>query len=1262
MLRLPSCWKTKNIFAAFKFYWKSNNKYRVNIPNSNSNAYEKVNIDDNNDKSNSNNDNDNTNTTNVKDNNYKQLWWTLHSLIFYNFWYSGFCRLINDLLQIFSVFIIKAIIAAATVRSFQTLFFLASLLTISNIFQAIFLQQFIHSSFVCGSITVSASSSCVLHSVLAIRMNKLDKDSPIDLGEINNIYSKDASSLREFVVFFHNLWACPLMIIMCIITLLYLLGYAGIVALILLIMLLPVESRITTKAKSYKKSSKQCADHRMTLINELIDGYRTAKLTNLCPLIFQLVNNIRKEEMAFQWKSSSIENINMVISRSSALLITLITLLVFIIIVSYSSSQSYSADRIFTALSVINLLARPLQVLPKCVSLYSDACISCERIQSLINEAEKYEDIFSIDSVYDHDDYNHKSPMHQEETNIKLNNVNVKRDETEVLTDINLEIQGPGLYLIIGDNASGKTTLLLTVLNELKFNGQLTVNPPESKIAYCGHECWIIKRSAKQNILLASNIMKISDDDYLSTIRACDLEHDFHEWLKGDNTIVEPSSVSGGQAQRLVLSRALCSGASIFLLDSVLSVLDYKVSQHVFHEAILAKSKTNIVLFTTHSKDLINYADYIIHLENGKIEYFGKKQDYRDTHSYRDENMKVVTSFIEEKSKENNKTIKSNEKNNSDDDITDSSSILAATLYYIQACTYSNILLALLLTLLSFGLGATADYFIVFWTENAWSSSKFLLLYTLMLTLVIVANYGRYSMYAYSGNVGSITIHSRLLSAVIGASFSFFMKTPSGKIASRFSSDVDVIDNQLPGSLSSLIDSILGIITGVGVVCMTSPSYIFVVVPLGLLYLNIQNKYRLASIEFKKIESGAKSPLYSYFHEIIGGLDTIRGYRIQNKLIDMHDELLDSLITSRMNWDCANRWLGIRLDLIGCMIVSAAAFTIAFSSSVSGGLAGIMLSYALRATQSLSFAVRAATALENLLTSLDRIKEFCGAEQEEDINLSMLKEEDDSNNNGLEMTKLLAEREVEESALTLVQVNAKYAVDLPLSLKNISFTVLPGQLVGICGRTGSGKSTLSLVLSRLLEITSGQILIGKKNKNVKSMSLSEYRNIIKIFPQDTYLFSGTLRNCLDPDNKYTDLKLNTLLTEFVSALSENHHTDSFLNLELKILPAGYNLSSGQKNIVTLARAILTNSYDDVSNDYTKIIVLDEITSNLDVNAAKKVIDIIKNELSLKLSVLLISHRMSDLEMCDSLLVLSDGEIVSKGLPSVLMQDTQQFVH
>jgi ABC-type multidrug transport system fused ATPase/permease subunit len=103
-----------------------------------------------------------------------------------------------------------------------------------------------------------------------------------------------------------------------------------------------------------------------------------------------------------------------------------------------------------------------------------------------------------------------------------------------------------------------------------------------------------------------------------------------------------------------------------------------------------------------------------------------------------------------------------------------------------------------------------------------------------------------------------------------------------------------------------------------------------------------------------------------------------------------------------------------------------------------------------------------------------------------------------------------------------------------------------------------------------------------------------------------------------------------------------------LNLDLKIAAGGKNISEGQKQIVNLVRALLTNSYSSDSNDYTKIIVLDEITSNLDTDSARKVIAIIKKELSASLSVLLISHRQSDLEQCDSLIVLSDGEIIAKG--------------
>lgn len=178
-------------------------------------------------------------------------------------------------------------------------------------------------------------------------------------------------------------------------------------------------------------------------------------------------------------------------------------------------------------------------------------------------------------------------------------------------------------------------------------------------------------------------------------------------------------------------------------------------------------------------------------------------------------------------------------------------------LSYFKSCGYVNIMMALSLSLAAYSLAAVADYQVAFWTDGKYSNEQFITIYALMASIVIAANFGRYIMYNRSGIVGSQTLHHDLLCAILGGSFEFFNKTPSGRITSRFSVDFDVIDFSIPSGIASQMDAFLGIFTGVGVVIVSSPLYLIVVGPLAYKYLEVQRLYRNVSTVLKKIDSGS---------------------------------------------------------------------------------------------------------------------------------------------------------------------------------------------------------------------------------------------------------------------------------------------------------------------------------------------------------------------------------------------------------------------
>lgn len=1279
------------------------------------------------------------------------LWNVLYDLIFVDFWIAGLYRLMSDLLVLFNALVLKQFVMAAGANDQFRMFILSCVFLTGLLSQAICIQQFIHGSFMCGSKVVSAATSAVFHSSLVLRLHKMYPTKTV--GEINNLIAKDTFSLREFVVFAHNLWCCPLTIVIGVAMIVYLLGYAGIVSCVLMPMMLPLENYLVDKSRTARKAILKCSDLRLQLINQMIDGMRTIKLTGLADFVRSKVSTLRDNELKAAWSNRMIEVINITITRSVTMLVTFCTFAAYI----WFSDVPLTADKAFAALAVINVLGRPMQVIPNSVSKYSNACVSVARLERMIYDALEFNStLFSYSSdsgsLLGGNSLSaasvRKSPslgsgsslpaLTPSYYGLALKNVTAMRPpQTSVLRNVSLSITSPGLTIVAGKNGSGKTALLLTVLEEMLINnvvspamsssntvvslgGSVLTFPQNLAIAYCGHDPWIINATARQNILLgrclsfkhldnsklhggefsqgmmSSETLRemeesVDEEVYASAVAACALTVDFEAWNDGDNTVIgeRGMTISGGQKHRLALARAIYSRAKIVCLDSSLSALDAVVSSHVFSQAILTMAKDRIVLMVTHQPHYFAAAQRIVLLDDGLINFDG---DYGDLlHSELDlseclvdteskGNVRLDDLDTKKKSAMNTLTnspaVKADKRDGKQggkaanlDTLENSPSSPAAgssnssSVYwqYAQACGVGVLFTAMGLSAVAYGSNALSDYQLALWTDGTLGPNQYLFRYSVLLAAVVALHFTRLSFFMYSGYKGSKRLHERLLDAVLRSRFSFFDTTPSGRITARFSIDFDTIDFDIPVAIASCTEAVLGIITGVAVVVTQSPVYIVLLIPLVYKYSVYRHQYRAPSKTLKAMDSSTKAPVFSHFKETLEGLECIRGYKIQQTVIERHHELLDRSICTRLNWDAVNRWLGIRLDVIGALLVSFAAFSVAITGAASAGTAGLLLNYAFRATNSLSFAIRASTALENQFVSPERVLQYIGNEPEDNTGGDSSSSSASSYSSlpaaaaGVEMLSTTTAQAKGEVVLTTSDLCAQYSPTLPRILDNVSLSLKKGELVGICGRTGCGKSTLSLALAGgITEVTGSVTLSGKTIGQYPS--LNEYRRSLMVFPQDSYVLEGTVREVVDPDHIHQDMTINSLLELLSAALpsagaATNNGAKSVdaLNLNFHVTAGGANLSAGQKQLIVLLRAALSSS--------AKVLVLDELFSNLDVGAAKRAMNVITKELIEKhgVSVILIAHSLQDLALCHSVWVMDKGKVVEQGRPIELLE-------
>lgn len=1125
-------------------------------------------------------------------------------------------------------------------------------------------------------------------------------------------------------------------------------GWAGVVSVVILCTLVPIETSISKRAKAYRKKVLVHSDQRMALIHDVIDGIRTLKLTNMIAFAKEKVSQRRAEELGAAWIGLRLEMINLVLTQSTTIIVSLCTFSTYIWLYS---AESLTADMVFSSLAIINVLGRPIFVIPKCISLLSEAQVSLGRIESVVRENPEFYPPGQMRSDPNRGKYvvtDSGSAIVTEVSHVSAG-YGGKIDASSSLStstpkffikDVNVELEGPSLVAIVGPNSSGKSTLMKTLLGEcllLEVQSQIVIRTPHGVIAYCGHEPWIINDTVVYNIMIGRSWMTAKVPSLWSELNpeqqvelsgimdACSLQEDLANWPDGCDTMIGEKgiNVSGGQKARIALARAMYSNAGVVLLDSPLAGLDVSVGAKVFHNAIKALSASRLVLMTTHDLSLLKYSDRILALDNGAVSFDGKldqfiasgqlsklqgatssnvKQQITSAGSPMTGSSPGMPSAAQKQAggtvadvATNSKSVPSKKSDHvssgargniaskMNQDI-DKSGAMSYAVYieYAKACGLFMSCFALFASMSAFTISVSSDVILAKWTDNKGSSGgahTSFSLYAIMAGIVVVVNTARYLVYVLAGLRGSQTLHQNLLESILRAPFSFFDRTPSGQVFSRFSGDMDTIDFSIPPGVVSAVDSILGVVSSIALISVFAPTLLVALVPLSLVYIATQARYRKCSRELKRIDSGAKSPIFSQFREVLSGIECVRSYRMHKTLVDQHYEILDRSIRARLNWDAANRWLGIRIDIIGALIVSSAAFFVAaFSNAFTGGLAGLILSYAMKTTNSLSFAIRSSTALENLFTAPERVVQYSSIPSEASMQTSRPSEtaaacsrreasavaegssavvrscwpsfgstsrrdgyvpipNSEAMNGGQEVDvenllgKLMPASLIgsynsdsgssgPKNLLSARNLRACYGeegsgVEI---LHGIDLDLMSGTLVGVCGRTGAGKSTLVLSLARAIEafrnpVASSLDLCGL---NAASIPLDIYRAFVQVYPQDYYILSGTVRDAIDPFRRHSDAELRDLIAQFGSATSASSSSSPYgstsaggdvdsgttLDLSTLITAGGQNLSAGQRQVVAFVRAALTEAL---------VVVLDEFNSNMDLIASHRAFAILR---------------------------------------------------
>ncbi|KAF1790353.1 P-loop containing nucleoside triphosphate hydrolase [Phytophthora cactorum] len=1002
------------------------------------------------------------------------------------------------------------------------------------------------------------------------------------------------------------------------------LGPASFAGVIIMIILLPTSAALSSQAAKTSKKMLECSDKRLKFLTELFQHIRVVKFYAWESEMLEQVDKIRGKELSYLKKMIIWNAYGRVILQAGPVLVSFGTFAAY----SYVQNEPLTADKAFTAITLFSIFRLPLMVLPQVFSLMFQANVSIKRLESFLYLEGHQRSSTSLSASFISDpsfEIRHATFKWSNEGRKMTDEATkeaVKVTLPAQLSNVTVSIPKGKLTLVVGAVGSGKSTLLATLLGELQ---------PEYGVS-------------------------------------CELEKELVRLPNGFQSEIGENGVtlSGGQKQRVSIARAVYSkDQELYVFDDSLSALDVHVATRVFNQCFneatdgLLAGRTRVL--STHSLQFAHLADWIIVMDNMKVAEMGTFEDLTQVtlsgkfatllKSFQRAEEKKTTDANSDDQSGNLNMIRSKSRSSSsvDGDAAGGTGVLIQdeekaegnlswSVYssYFVSCGAISTVGALALLIATQISSVSTDLWLTNWTSNKPTGVNltfYLSIYAYLGLSTIVLGFVGDLCCRYAG--------LRLLRHVIKGTMRFFDTTPVGRILNRFSNDMNTIDQKLNNAIAQFVTMLLALLSMLAIQSSTAPVLLTLLIPVFICYVAYQRFYGKSCRELQRLDNISKSPVYAHFTQTLNGLVTIRTFEMVEQSQHTQAVKINENTKAFLLLNLINRWLGVRLEFLGAVITFAVAFFVSRDhAALSSAMAGLLLSYSQNMTSLLNWIIRNNIDMENMMNSVERTDEYCRVETEP---VTLLAHHYERYTTSKSRTLQLRPHWPEHGKINFVNVCVRYD---PLSspvLRGISFTVKGGEKVGICGRTGAGKSSLLLALFRMVSFDSGvgggSIYIDEVSTT--ALTLTELRSRMAIIPQDPVLFAANVRFNLDPTGQATD---NELWTAIRKSRLENFIKGLRGGLDAEVLEGGDNFSVGERQLICLARAIIRDS---------KILCLDEATASMDHSTDEFIQTSIRREFA-EATVLTIAHRVETILDYDKILVLKQGHIVEFGSPSELL--------
>ncbi|XP_077217234.1 multidrug resistance-associated protein 6 isoform X2 [Tasmannia lanceolata] len=1051
-------------------------------------------------------------------------------------------------------------------------------------------------------------------------------------GEIVNYIAVDAYRLGEFPWWFHTLWTLPLQLAFAIGLLFKTLGLGalpGLVPIIICGFLNFPFAKILQKSQTRLMDAQ---DERLRATSEVLNSMKIIKLQAWEEKFKNLIESLRDIEFKWLAELQIKKSYGTVLYWMSPMLISSVVFAGCTIL----RSAPLNASTIFTVLATLRVMSEPVRMLPEALTMMIQVKVSLDRLDGfLLDDELKEEDV-------------KRHPLQSSNAIVRMHSGTFSWEPNATfptLKDIDLEIIKGQKVAICGPVGAGKSSLLCALLGEIpKISGSVDVF---GSIAYVSQTAWIQSGTVRDNILYGKPMNKTRYD---MAIKVCALDKDIDNFDHGDLMEIGQRglNMSGGQKQRIQLARAVYSDADLYLLDDPFSAVDAHTAATLFKDCVMGALKKKAVILVTHQVEFLAEADRILVMDNGLVTQSGSYEEIlkdgtafeqlvnahqdamtaidRESDDQADETRQVDRDQVEPTKEKNQGDIsikglptiqlteeeEINTGNVGLKPYIDYVSVSKGSLLFASAVSFQFVFIIL---------QTLSSYWVARAVQIPHMSSGILVgVYTGISTLSCVFVHLRTWFAAHLGLKASKAFFSGLTNSVFNAPMLFFDSTPVGRILTRASSDMTVLDFDICYSMTFAMTAAIEMATAIVVLAVVTWEVLIVAIPILLATRYVEGYYIASARELTRINGTTKAPLMNDTAETSLGVVTIRAFSMMERFIQNNLKLIDTDASLFYYTNASMEWVLLRVELLQNLTIFTSTLLLVLlpQGTIDPGFVGLALSYALNMTSTQVFLTRWYSNLANHIISVERLKQYMHIPSEPPA--------------------------IVDHSRPPLSWPFEGRIDLQ-DLKGITCTFIAGSRIGVVGRTGSGKTTLISALFRLVEPDSGRVFID--GLDICSIGLRDLRMKLSIIPQDPSLFRGSIRTNMDPLGLYSDHAIWEAL-EKCQLATRVRSLPSLL--DSSVSDEGGNWSVGQRQLFCLGRVLLKRN---------RILVLDEATASIDSATDAVIQRIIRQEFS-NCTVITVAHRVPTVIDSDMVMVLSYGELVEYDKPSILMETNSSF--